>query len=149
MKKVVSIHLNNKVFQIEEEAYSYLNNVLSVQLKKAELEVQIAERLEQKISGSKTVIIYPDVAEVLYQLGFSAFDGQAAASSPKKLYRQPSDKMIAGVCTGLGEYFGVDCVSIRFVFIVAFFLLSAGLWLYLALWIIIPQFPKPHNTSLS
>ena len=34
MKKVISVHLDGKMFQMEEEAYTYLNNVLSRQWKK-------------------------------------------------------------------------------------------------------------------
>lgn len=59
----------------------------------------------------------------------------------KKLVRSTSNKMLAGVCGGLGAYFDVDPTWIRILF-VAFGLLSAGvvpLLLYLALWIIMPE----------
>lgn len=59
----------------------------------------------------------------------------------KKLARSTSNKMLAGVCGGLGAYFDVDPTWIRILF-VAFGLLSAGvvpLLLYLALWIIMPE----------
>ena len=144
MKKVISINLNNKMFQIEEDAYAYLNNVLNNQWKKQELEAQIAERLEQKLGGSKTVIIYPDVMDVLYQLGFSSSEYHAASPTmrDKRLYRQQKDKMIGGVCTGLGEYFEIDPVIVRVLFVIAFFFGTMGFWLYIILWIIIPQAPK-------
>ena len=144
MKKVISIHLNNKMFQIEEDAYSYLNNALSSQWKKQELEMQVAERLEQKLDGGKTVITYPDVVDALYQLGFSASEYQSATATlhEKRLYRQPKDKMIGGVCAGLGEYFNIDPVIMRVFFVVALFLGTMGFWLYIVLWIIVPTFPK-------
>ncbi len=144
MKKVISIHLGNKMFQIEEDAYTYLNNVLSSQWKKQELEVQVSDLLEQKLSGNKTVITYPDVVDALYQFGFSASEYQAATASlgEKRLYRQPKDKMIAGVCTGLGEYFEVDPVIVRILFVFAFFMGFIGFCLYIILWIIIPKSPK-------
>ena len=144
MKKVISIHLAGKMFQIEEDAYTYLNNVLSNQWKKQELEAQIAERLEQKLNGGKTVIIYPDVVDVLYQLGFSASEYQSSASflRDKRLYRQPKDKMIAGICTGLAEYFEIDPVIVRVLFTLAFFMATMGGWLYIILWIIVPNVPK-------
>jgi phage shock protein PspC (stress-responsive transcriptional regulator) len=137
MKKIVSIHLNNKVFQMEEDAYLYLQQTLSRQWKKDELEVQIADRVEEKLVGGKTVVSYPDVVDVLYQLGFPNFEPSGASS--KKLYRQPVNKMIAGVCTGLGEYFDVDPVALRILFVLAFFLGLIGVWIYVALWIIVPQ----------
>ena len=144
MKRVISVHLGNKMFQIEDDAYTYLNHVLSAQWKKQELEVQIAERLEQKLNNGKTVVTYPDVVDVLYQLGFSASDYQAATSftREKRLFRQLKDKMLGGVCTGLGEYLEIDPVIVRVLFVFAFFLGSMGLWLYIILWIIVPKAPK-------
>ena len=144
MKKVISVHLNNKMFQIEEDAYLYLNHVLSSQWKKQELEAQIAERLAQKLTGGKTVIIYPDVVDALYQLGFSASEYHSAAGmqrESKRLYRQMNGKMIGGVCMGLGEYFDIDPVIMRVLFLVALFL-GVGFLLYIILWIIIPKDPK-------
>ncbi len=148
MKKIISVHLGDRVFQIEDDAYAYLNNLLNGQWKKKELESQVADRLMQKINGSKTVITYPDVVDVLYQLGFSASDNQFAASPQpaKRLYRQLNDKMIGGVCTGLGEYFDVDPVLVRVLFVIAFFLGSMGFWLYIILWIIVPKAPKLLNS---
>ena len=147
MKKVISIHLNNKMFQIEEDAYTHLNNVLSSQWKKQELEAQVAERLEQKLNGGKTVITYPDVVDALYQLGISVSEYQSATTSlrEKRLYRQPKDKMIGGVCMGLGEYFDIDPVIIRVLFVVALFMGTMGFWLYIVLWIVIPKVPKSLN----
>ena len=128
MKKIISIQLANKVFQIEDEAYTHLCNVLSGQWKKQELEAQIAELLEQKRNAHKTVITYSDVVDVLYQLGFSASEGQFTHTSMgyKKLYRQMKDKMIGGVCTGLAEYLEIDPVIIRVLFVVALLLGSMG-----------------------
>ena len=135
------------MFQIEEDAYTFLNNVLSSQWKKQELEAQVAERLEQKLSASKTVIIFPDVVDVLYQLGISASDYQSTsyAFREKRLYRQSKDKMIGGVCMGLGEYFDIDPVIMRVLFVIALFLGTMGFWIYVILWIIIPKAPRVFN----
>ena len=140
MKKVISIHLANKMFQIEEDAYTYLNNVLNSQWKKQELEAQVAERLEQKLVGGKMVVTYPDVVDVLYQLGFSASEYQSSTAwfREKRLLRQPKDKMIGGVCTGIAEYFDIDPVIIRVIFVLALFMGTMGFWLYIILWIIVP-----------
>jgi len=143
MKKVISIHLNNKMFQIEEDAYTYLNNVLSSQWKKQELEVQIAERLEQKLIGSRIIVTYPDVVDVLYQLGFSAQEYQSHTSNirEKRLFRQQKDKMVGGVCTGLGEYFEIDPVIFRVLFVIGLFMFW-GFLAYVVLWIIVPKAPN-------
>ena len=148
MKKVISVHLGNKMFQIEEDAYIYLSKMLNAQWKRQELEVQIADLLEQKQTGGKTIITYPDVVDVLYQLGFSAAEYQTTTSSlrEKRLYRQLNNKMIGGVCTGLGEYFEIDPVILRVLFVAAFFFGTVGFWLYMILWIIVPKAPKMLTT---
>ena len=142
MKKIISIHLSNRMFQIEEDAYLYMNNALRGQWKKEELEEQLAEQLEKKLTGSKTVIIYPDVVDALYQLGFSASEyKEATSTTEKKLYRQSTGKMIAGVCGGLAEFFEIDPVIMRVLFVIALFFGTMGFWLYILLWIIMPKKP--------
>ena len=58
----------------------------------------------------------------------------------RKLYRSTTDKKLAGICGGLGEYFNVDPTVVRILFVAGFFLSgSLMFWLYLILWIIIPE----------
>jgi phage shock protein C len=59
----------------------------------------------------------------------------------KRLYRSREDKMIAGVCGGLGDYFGIDPVIIRIIFIILFLSVGSGILIYLLAWIIIPLEP--------
>jgi phage shock protein C len=61
-----------------------------------------------------------------------------AVQVPSRLYRSRSQKMIAGVCGGLGEYFDVDPVLIRLLFVVTAFISGAGLLAYVILWIVVP-----------
>ena len=56
----------------------------------------------------------------------------------KRLYRNKEEGKIAGVCAGLGDYFEIDPVIIRLVFLLALFL-GAGLIVYLIAWVIIPK----------
>ncbi len=63
----------------------------------------------------------------------------------KKLYRSSRGKVIAGVCTGLGEYFEIDPVLIRALFIIALFSGGIGIMLYIVLWVIMPT----EETALS
>ena len=57
----------------------------------------------------------------------------------KRLCRSRSDRMIAGICGGLGEYLGVDPVWLRLFFVLLLFATGFGFWAYLILWIIIPE----------
>lgn len=61
----------------------------------------------------------------------------------KRLYRSYTDKMIGGVCGGLGEYFDIDPVIIRILFVVAVIFGGGGILAYIILWIVIPQ--KPYT----
>ena len=60
---------------------------------------------------------------------------------PKKLYRSRTDKIIAGVCGGLGDYFNMDPLIFRIVFLLLLFAGGSGFWLYIVLAILIPKEP--------
>jgi len=55
-----------------------------------------------------------------------------------QLMRSESDRRIAGVCGGIGHYFGIDPVLVRVAFVVAA-LMGFGLLLYVVLWIVLPR----------
>jgi phage shock protein C len=57
----------------------------------------------------------------------------------KKLYRSPVNKVVAGVAGGLGDYFGIDPVLVRVLFVVATISAGVGVITYLLLWIIMPE----------
>lgn len=56
----------------------------------------------------------------------------------KKLYRSLTDRVLFGVCGGLGKYFDVDPVIFRILFVILFFIDGAGIIAYLVLALIIP-----------
>lgn len=60
----------------------------------------------------------------------------------KKLWRSRKDRKIAGVCGGLGTYFGVDPVWMRIIFIIFFLLGGTAFIAYVILWVIIPLEPE-------
>ncbi len=60
----------------------------------------------------------------------------------KRLYRSGKNKIIAGVCGGIGEYFNVDPVIIRLVWILFSLAYGSGILAYIIAWIIIPKNPK-------
>ena len=61
--------------------------------------------------------------------------------STKKLYRNPDQQMIAGVCTGLADYLGLDLSIVRLIFVLLFFFGGHGILLYVILWIMVPVLP--------
>ncbi len=53
----------------------------------------------------------------------------------KKFYRSSTDCKIAGVCGGLAEYFGIDPMLVRVVFLAALIFGAFGFWAYMLLWV--------------
>ena len=56
----------------------------------------------------------------------------------KKLYKSRTNKMVAGVCGGIGEYFNIDPTLVRLGFVALSFLAGGGLFVYILAAIIIP-----------
>ncbi|MBU2576577.1 MAG: PspC domain-containing protein [Nanoarchaeota archaeon] len=58
----------------------------------------------------------------------------------KRLYRAPAkDSIIGGVCAGIANYFGIDPVIVRLIWVLAIFGFGFGIFAYLLAWIIIPR----------
>ncbi len=64
------------------------------------------------------------------------------SSEAKKLYRSRQDRWFAGICGGLGRYFGVDPTLIRVLFVLFALVVGGGILAYLILWLIIPLEPE-------
>ncbi len=60
------------------------------------------------------------------------------AGYAKKLYRDENDKVFGGVCSGLGNYFGIDSVILRIIFVIMFFS-GIGFLAYIILWAVVPS----------
>jgi phage shock protein C len=57
----------------------------------------------------------------------------------KKLYKSNSNKMIAGVCGGLAEYFNIDASIIRILWALSVLLLGTGILVYIVCALVIPN----------
>jgi phage shock protein PspC (stress-responsive transcriptional regulator) len=62
-----------------------------------------------------------------------------------KLYRSVSDRMVGGVCGGLGVFLRIDPIFIRLLFVLLLFGSDFGFILYLLLWILIPEEGKAYG----
>lgn len=62
----------------------------------------------------------------------------------KRLYRSRQEKMIAGICGGLGEYFDIDPTLIRLAMVAAVFGAGVGFLFYIFAWFIIPINPEHY-----
>ena len=67
----------------------------------------------------------------------------------KRLYRSRKERMIGGVCGGIGEYLNIDATVIRLIFVIAALWGGAGLLIYLVMLLIVPEEPELTESSTS
>ena len=56
-----------------------------------------------------------------------------------KIYRSKKNRVIAGVCGGIGEYFNIDPTLVRLLWVLLIFAGGSGILAYIIAWIIIPE----------
>ena len=162
MKKIINVSLGGRSFTMNEDAYKRLNTYLGhfrtrltvPESQKGEvmdeIEGRISELFLQEVGDGNRVVTQEVVEKVVNVLGMP--DGSAetgtpnaagTAGKPKKLYRDPDEKRIAGVCSGLALYLDVDTTLVRILMLVALIFGSAGFWIYVIFWIAIPEADTP------
>lgn len=165
MNRTIIININGIVFHIEEDAYEVLRSYM-IAIKKhfghtadsheivGDIENRIAEMFNERIvQGKKEVVTMQDVDEVIAQMGsvddFETEDTENVfttessyevppTSGSRKLMRDPDDKILGGVCSGLGHYFGIESKWIRLILVLLFVFGGTGFLLYVILWIVMP-----------
>ena len=65
----------------------------------------------------------------------------------KRLYRSQKDRMFGGVCAGLGEFLNIDPTVIRLLFVLATVFGGAGIVIYLAMLLVVPEAPLPEGAA--
>jgi len=171
MEKIIQIAYQGRNFSIEESAYQlfqqYENELRSYFSKEeageeifADLQYRMAEILEQK-SMTNTLHTW-DIEELIETIGRpsdfgSNEDPKEQKANPfseikKKLFRDKKDKIIAGVCSGIANYFSIDPIVVRLIFIlftifnvVTLLSFNVGILAYVIFWIILqPAILKPN-----
>jgi phage shock protein PspC (stress-responsive transcriptional regulator) len=159
MKITVSINLGGYSFNIDEDAYAelkmYLRN-LELHFAREEsaseilsdIETRMAELFRTKITSYKQVINIEDVRQAISVLGtpedISDSDGPTSRekfSSPgyHRMYRDPDNRIIGGVCSGMGAYWNIDPLIVRIIFIALSLAGGIGVLVYLILYIVLPE----------
>jgi phage shock protein PspC (stress-responsive transcriptional regulator) len=159
MKITVSINLGGYSFNIDEDAYAelkmYLRNLElhfsgeeSASEILSDIETRMAELFRIKLTTYKQVINIEDVRQAISVLGtpedISDTEGPSARdkfASPgyHRMYRDPDNRVIGGVCSGMGAYWDIDPVIVRILFIVLALAGGLGIMVYLILYIVIPE----------
>jgi phage shock protein C len=76
---------------------------------------------------------------IFYMVSKSYMKKGLIMGTQKKLYRSRKDRVIAGVCGGLGKFLGMDPTIIRVLWALSIFLGGTGLLVYIVMWIIVPE----------
>ncbi len=167
MNKVFTINLGGYPFTIDEDAYSYLDKYLKAihrHFKKSEGYEEITSDIESRLAelfqesmGSRKIVTMKDVNHSVAIMGkpedFGVEEEMLDNDEPlttknkysfrpgKRLFRDPDEEVIAGVCSGIAAYVGIsDPLWIRLVFIVlAISSAGFGILVYGILWAVLPQ----------
>lgn len=130
MNEVKKCSLSGVAFTMDVEAYTILNDYLE-RLKKsygdsadgaeivADIEARIAELILSAQDGGR-VVETPVIRNIIRQMGVSEDISQEepgarhdAQRMPRRLYRDPENAKLGGVCSGIGKYFDIDPVWVR------------------------------------
>ena len=165
MNKTITSNIAGYVFHIDENAFdkldAYLNTIRSYFKDSqgrdeiiADIESRLAEMLHEKIGDMKQVVTLDDVNQVIIIMGqpeaFIDDDAENASwteqkterksTGAKRLFRDPDNKVVGGVCSGVSSYLGIeDPIWFRLALIISIFFFGTGFMLYIILWIIIPE----------
>ncbi|MBT6689646.1 MAG: PspC domain-containing protein [Flavobacteriaceae bacterium] len=158
MKKTHTINIGHSIFNIDEDAYeilykyldsikTYFNTIDNEGEIIKDFELRIAENFSSKTSDFKKSIDLNDVKNMIKIMGTlddfkEIYDGVDTENNNdksevnNKLYRDTSNRIIAGVCSGIAEYFKIDPIIVRVVFFIA---VPLNLIIYIILWLGIPS----------
>jgi phage shock protein C len=167
MQRIIQINIAGRLVPIEEDAYTLLHDYIGSLRRQftgeegkeiiEDIENRISELFAIRLQSGAPAIDRADVQKVKDTLGSAsdlknesgstAYTGQGSTQYAQagqyrprqaRLLRNPYDKMVGGVCSGLAQYFDIDPVIIRLIMAVLFFSFGIGLLAYLIAWAIIP-----------
>lgn len=168
MKTTITINLGGIVFHIEDDAYEMLHTYLLAiekQFSSEEERIEVMSDIEARLSElftetleKRDVIMKDDVSKVIETMGepedFRDEETETGSSrtgheskrrstynrTSKKMYRDPDNRILGGVCSGLAAYLNVNPILVRIIFILlAFPGMGSGIVIYFILWMVIPE----------
>lgn len=155
MKKTETANISGKVFNIEDDAYAVMSKYLesvSSYFKTyddkdeilVDFEQRISENLLSILSNSNEVVTNSHVYKIIEIMGKPQdFDVDSSEdfnqASKYKLKRNNNDRIIAGVASGLAEYFKIDPLITRILLVSLVFAGGFGIFFYLVCWIAMPK----------
>ena len=159
MKLTVSINLGGYPFNIDEDAYGELKGYLKSLERHfageescseiiSDIEARISEIFRTKLTTYKQVISIEDVLQAISVMGtpedISEDDKKTtkekfASPGYHRMYRDPENSIIGGVCAGIGAYWDIEPLIVRIIFLALIFAGGMGALIYLILYIALPK----------
>ena len=154
------MNLGGYFFHIDEDAYQKLTRYFDAIRRSlsdeardeimSDIESRISELFSDKLQNNKQVLSLSDVDDVIAIMGQPEdykIEGEETGNKTysgtgrtKKLYRDKDTGIVAGVCSGLGHYFGIDPVWIRIILVLLVFAgFGTGILAYVILWAVTPE----------
>lgn len=158
MNEVTRIHLGRQQFVVAVDAHKALQGYLQAIERRVgddkevlkEIELRMAELLSERGISGDEVVLPEDIAYLREQLGEPSAFGEGEPEEPahektvepdvpRRLFRDTDNAMLAGVCSGLGAFFGLDPLLFRLLFVVLTLTGGAGVLIYIVLWLLVPE----------
>lgn len=171
MKKIININLAGRVIPIEDSAYEslqrYIESLRRFFMHEEgrdeiinDIESRVAELMNDKVKKGATAVTDDDIEQIISSMGRvedfateeettgssttaeqASFEQETGKRFSGRLYRNPNDKILGGVCSGIANYLNMDPAIIRLLFALLIFGAGTGLLIYILLWIILPARP--------
>ena len=157
MKKVTTINLAGRAFQVEESAYAAVHDYLELAKRAlhkdpdqaeilADLEQSIADKCAQYVTEIKSVVTEADMQTVLVALGpveateTDSEPEEAPENKRRRLFLIKDGAVLAGVCKGLAVYLNVNVTIVRVLMVILTFV-THGLMIvvYILLALLLPK----------
>lgn len=164
MKETVNVNIGSVAFTLDKDAYgmlsSYFDDIRSRLPEDdsetmADIERRVAEIFRERVNSPMRVITVETVRATMAQLGSPSDFGERRSdesaphaetdpqTEPRRLYRSRTERSIAGICGGLGQFFDADPTMIRLVMLLLILFGGLSIWVYVILWFVIPEEPAP------
>ena len=157
MKEAINANIGQQVFTLDRDAYDrltiYLNDVRRRITSDTEevmndIEIRIAEILREELPSAMMVVTLAMVERAIARIGapedFETESNQGTTNNRSNmnsnvLRRSRTDRSIAGVCGGLAKHFGIDSTILRIVMLCLILFGGMSLWVYIVMWLLIPE----------
>lgn len=159
MKETTTINISGIIFHIDQDAFFILQKYF-VELKKRfgnddegkeiinDIELRIAEILQETLTERKQVITRDDVQQVIETMGHPEDietdeepyqQRRNECNNQRRIFRDTDNMVFGGVCSGIGHYFGCDPVIVRVVTVFLSLFYGVGLLIYAVMWAFVPK----------